>query len=86
MNKDTFGMVAYSVTLGDDDTFTIRDFGVYNLYHRAASMHIINTERLAQQMESKSQYKLLYDWRESCFLIGPICLFNLKTGLHWHTS
>ena len=47
-------MVAYSVTLGDDDTFTIRDFGVYNLYHRAASMHIINTERLAQQMESKS--------------------------------
>ena len=59
MNKDSFAMVAYSVTLGDDDTFTIRDFGVYNLYHRAASMHIINTERLAQQMESKSQYQII---------------------------
>ena len=52
MENETYGMVAYTISL-EDNTFSVKDFGVYNLYQRTGNMHVINTERLAQQMESK---------------------------------
>ena len=49
--NETTGFVAYSVRPGLDDTYTITDFGVYNLYKRNDNNHIKNTERLVQQIE-----------------------------------
>ena len=49
--NETTGFVAYSITPGVDDTYTIKDFGVYNLYKRTNSNHIKHTERLVKQIE-----------------------------------
>ena len=83
-------MVAYTITPAADDTFTVKDFGVYDLYTKTGDKHKADTERLAQQIESKLTLGTLSKNSsrrhfEIFFLIFPrkqVLIFHANC-LHW---
>ena len=49
--NETYGFVAYTITPGEGNEYTIKDFEVYNFYFKRARNHILRTERFVKQIE-----------------------------------
>ena len=47
-------MVAYTISLRPDDTFSVKDYGVYDMWTKTGNQHRQNAARLKQQIESKT--------------------------------
>ena len=47
-------MVVYTISLGQDDTFSVKDYGVYDMWTKTGNHHRQNAARLKQQIEGKT--------------------------------